>query len=164
MRRRVLFLCTANSSRSILAEAYLNHVAEGRFAAHSAGSHPAGQVNPLALELLEQRGIETAGLRSKNWDEFAQPEAPAINLILNVCDGAAGEACPVWPGRPLTAHWGVADPAAARGSEEEKREAFRRAFLALSRRIDALLALPLDALDSASLKRSLQDIGRSSAA
>jgi arsenate reductase (thioredoxin) len=137
----VLFLCTGNSARSILAEAYLNHAGKGRFKAYSAGSHPGGKVNPFALELLASQGIDTAGVRSKSWDEFAKAGAPAIDLIFTVCDNAANEACPVWPGRPVTAHWGIADPAAVEGSDDEKRKAFRRAFSELSARIDAFLAL-----------------------
>ena len=160
MSRSVLFLCTANSSRSILAEAYLNYSARGRFAAYSAGSHPAGQVNPLALELLAGRGIDTRGLRSKSWDEFARPGAPAIDFVFTVCDGVAGELCPIWPGRPLAAHWGVPDPAAVRGSDVEKRQAFEQAFHALARRVDRFVALPFDTLDPAALKVRLDDIGR----
>lgn len=158
--RAVLFLCTANSSRSILAEAYLNSAGGGRFVAYSAGSHPAGTVNPLALELLAERGIPTAGLRSKSGDEFARPGAPKIDLIFTVCDDAAGEVCPVWPGHPLTAHWGVADPAAACGSEADKRAAFERAFAALAARIDQLIALAVETLDPATLTRRLEAIGR----
>jgi len=136
----VLFLCTGNSARSILAEAYLNHAGKGRFRAYSAGSRPAGKVNPLALELLASKGIDTTGARSKSWDEFAAPGAPRMDMIVTVCDNAAGEACPVWPGKPVTAHWGVDDPAAVTGSDERKREAFQRAFDELSARIDRLLA------------------------
>ena len=135
----VLFLCTGNSARSILAEAYLNSAGQGRFRAYSAGSHPTGKVNPFALELLAQRGVDTAGLRSKSWNEFALPGAPQIDLIFTVCDSAAAEVCPVWPGRPVTAHWGVDDPAAVRGSDDDKRKAFARAFRELSARIDQLL-------------------------
>src|SRR5690348_9107126 len=134
--KAVLFLCTENSSRSILAEAYLNHAAHGRFVAYSAGSHPAGRVNPLALALLAELGIDTAGLRSKSWDEFARPGAPKIDLLFTVCDAAAGEVCPIWPSQPLRAHWGVPDPAAVTGSDGEKRAAFRRAFDTLAGRID----------------------------
>ena len=161
MRRyNVLFLCTGNSARSILAEACLNARGGGRFAAYSAGSHPAGAVNPFALELLERERLPTAGLRSKSWDEFARPGAPEIDFVLTVCDNAAGEMCPVWPGRPVAAHWGVADPAAVRGSDEEKRRAFRKAFAELSARIELMLALPCDRLDRPALSRRLRDIGR----
>jgi arsenate reductase (thioredoxin) len=135
----VLFLCTGNSARSILAEAYLNAAGRERFRAYSAGSHPAGKVNPFALELLRAQGIDTAGLRSKSWDEFAKPDAPRFDFVLTVCDHAAAQPCPVWPGQPVTAHWGVADPAAVQGSDEEKRKAFLKAFTELSRRIDRLL-------------------------
>jgi arsenate reductase (thioredoxin) len=135
----VLFLCTGNSARSILAEAYLNWAGKGRFRAHSAGSHPGGKVNPFALELLEKRGIPTQGLRSKSWDEFVQSGAPTFDFIFTVCDNAAGEVCPIWPGRPRREHWGVADPAAVQGSDEEKRQAFLAAFTQLSGRIDAFL-------------------------
>jgi arsenate reductase (thioredoxin) len=136
----VLFLCTGNSARSILAEAYLNAQGGGRFKAYSAGSRPAGKVNPFALELLAKHRIDTAGLRSKSWEEFALPGAPAVDYIFTVCDNAAGETCPVWPGRPTTEHWGVDDPAAVSGSDQEKRAAFARAFAELSRSIDRFLA------------------------
>jgi arsenate reductase len=135
----VLFLCTGNSARSILAEAYLNFAGGGRFRAFSAGSHPGGTVNPLALELLREKGIPTSGLRSKSWDEFAKPDAPRLDFVFTVCDNAAGEVCPLWPGKPVKAHWGVPDPAAAHGSEAEKRRAFLDAFTLLSGRIDAFL-------------------------
>src|SRR5688572_13963989 len=127
----VLFLCTGNSARSILAEAYLNSAGRGRFGAYSAGSRPAGKVNPYALELLQKNRLPTAGLRSKNWDEFARPGAPQLDFVFTVCDNTAGEACPVWPGQPITAHWGVEDPAAVSGTEQEKRKAFLRAFTEL---------------------------------
>lgn len=153
----VLFLCTGNSARSILAEAYLNAAGKGRFTAYSAGSHPAGKVNPFALELLRQNGIDTSNLRSKRWDEFA---ATKLDFVFTVCDNAAGEVCPVWPGQPITAHWGIADPAAVQGSDEDKRRAFQRAFGELSARIDLLLALPLDRLDRTTLKRRLEEIGK----
>ena len=135
----VLFLCTGNSARSILAEAYLNWAGKGRFRAFSAGSHPGGRVNPLALELLEKENIPTKGLRSKSWDEFAAPGAPRMDYVFTVCDNAAGEVCPLWPGHPVKGHWGVADPAAVQGSDEEKRKAFLAAFTQLSSRIDAFL-------------------------
>ena len=156
----VLFLCTGNSARSILAEAYLNAKGAGRFKAYSAGSHPNGKVNPLALELLSTHRIDAAGSRSKSWDEFARPGAPQIDFVFTVCDNAAGEMCPLWPGKPITARWGVADPAAVAGSNEDKREAFRRAFAELSARIDRLLALPVDKLDRLVLKKKLDEIGR----
>lgn len=156
----VLFLCTGNSARSILAEAYLNAVGKGRFTAYSAGSNPAGKVNPLALELLERNRLPTSGLRSKSWDEFARAAAPQLDFVFTVCDNAAGEVCPVWPGQPITAHWGVADPAAASGTEAERRKAFLRAFTELSTRINLLLALPLDKLDRLTLKRKLEEIGK----
>jgi arsenate reductase (thioredoxin) len=157
----VLFLCTGNSARSILAEAYLNNAGKGRYKAYSAGSHPAGTVNPFAVELLERNRLSTAGLRSKNWEEFARPGAPAIDLILTVCDNAAGETCPLWPGHPITAHWGVADPAAVQGSDEDKRKAFRTAFSELSARINHLLELPIEKIDRHTLKAKLDAIGKS---
>ena len=156
----VLFLCTGNSARSILAEAYLNSAGGRRFAAYSAGSHPAGKVNPFAIELLEKNRLPTAGLRSKSWDEFARPGAPELDFVFTVCDNAAGEACPLWPGQPITAHWGVADPAAVSGPETEKRKAFLRAFSELSTRINLLLALPVAKLDRLTLRRRLEEIGK----
>ena len=138
-RVNVLFLCTGNSARSILAEAYLNSAGRGRCKAYSAGSKPAGKVNPLALELLRENQLPTQGLRSKSWEEFAAPGAPRMDLIFTVCDNAAAETCPIWPGRPVTAHWGVADPAAVRGSDDERRKAFKRAFAELSAKIDRML-------------------------
>ncbi|HEX9396627.1 MAG TPA: arsenate reductase ArsC [Burkholderiales bacterium] len=135
----VLFLCTGNSARSILAEAYLNAEGKGRFRAYSAGSKPGGRVNPYALDLLAKNGIATAGLRSKSWDEFAQPGAPKMDLVITVCDNAAAEACPYWPGAPMSAHWGVADPAAVEGSDEDKRRAFQGTFDELGARIKSLL-------------------------
>jgi len=156
----VLFLCTGNSARSILAEALLRELGEGRFRAHSAGSHPTGRVHPLALELLQQRGLDTAGLRSKSWDELGHAAAPPLHFVFTVCDAAAGETCPVWPGQPMTAHWGVEDPAAAGGPVEERRWAFRRAFLVLQRRIELFTALSLEALDRLSLQTRLDEIGK----
>lgn len=156
----VLFLCTGNSARSILAEATLNAMGQDRFRAFSAGSHPAGQVNPFALELLRKHRLPTDGLRSKSWDEFAQPGAPALDFVFTVCDNAAGEVCPIWPGQPVTAHWGVEDPAAIEGDDETKRRAFLRTYTALARRIELFLALPLDRLDKLTLKRQLDEIGR----
>lgn len=163
MRRplNVLFLCTGNSARSILAEAYLNTRAEGRFRAYSAGSHPSGKVNPFALELLTKDRIDAGRLRSKSWDEFAAPGAPRLDFVFTVCDNAAGETCPLWPGQPISAHWGVADPAAVQGSDEDKRRAFREAFAELSARIDLMLALPIEKLDRHALTARLKEIGES---
>ncbi|MGB7541856.1 MAG: arsenate reductase ArsC [Burkholderiales bacterium] len=155
----VLFLCTGNSARSILAETYLNAAGKGRFAAYSAGSQPVGRVNPFVLELLAKNRLDTSGLRSKSWDEFAQPGAPQMDFVFTVCDQAAGEVCPMWPGQPMTAHWGVDDPAKAGGTDDEKRKAFLAAFSALSTRINLLLNLPLAKLDRLVLKRKLQEIG-----
>lgn len=160
MPTRVLFLCTGNSARSILAEAYLNHAGRGRFEAYSAGSQPTGKVNPYAIEVLRQHGIAPSQPRSKNWSEFAGAGAPPIDLIFTVCDNAAGEACPVWPGRPVGAHWGVPDPAAAVGDDAKKREAFRQAFDSLKRRIDRLIALPVEKMSTTELKSRLNEIGR----
>jgi arsenate reductase len=152
----VLFLCTGNSARSILAEAYLNAAGKGRFKAYSAGSHPAGKVNPLALDLLARNHLDTTGLRSKSWDEFAGPGAPKPDFVFTVCDNAAGEVCPIWPGQSMTAHWGVADPAAVEGTDEAKHRAFMRAFTELSTRID--LFINLSGLDRLSLQKKLDDI------
>ena len=160
MPYNVLFLCTGNSARSILAEAYLDSAGRGRFAAYSAGSHPAGRVNPLALELLAKHRLPTEGLRSKNWDEFARTGAPPMSFVFTVCDNAAGELCPVWPGQPVTAHWGIEDPAAVQGSDEDKRKAFLKAFTQLAARIHLLLNLPIDKLDRMTLKAKLDDIGK----
>lgn len=157
----VLFLCTGNSARSILAEALLNFHGDGRFQAFSAGSHPAGRVNPFALELLERRGIAAAGARSKSWEEFAKPGAPALDMVLTVCDNAAGEVCPVWPGHPMTAHWGVPDPATVQGSRVEQTRAFEEAFRILDRRISLLVGLPIAGLDRASLRQRVREIGKS---
>lgn len=156
----VLFLCTHNSARSILAEAILNQHGAGRFRAFSAGSHPAGQVNPHALDLLERNRFPTAGLRSKNWDEFAAPGAPVMDYVLTVCDKAAGEVCPVWPGQPISAHWGVEDPAAVEGDQEAVNKAFKDAFIVMSRRIALFLSLPIDKLDKMSLRKELAQIGQ----
>jgi arsenate reductase (thioredoxin) len=155
----VLFLCTGNSARSILAEAYLNSVGRGRFRAFSAGSHPSGKVNPLALALLEGNRVATAGLRSKSWDEFAEPDAPKMDFIITVCDQAAGEACPLWPGQFVTAHWGVEDPAAVTGTDEQKRAAFMKAFALLQKRIALLTSLRLEALDALASTQALKRIG-----
>lgn len=158
----VLFLCTGNSARSIMAEALMNHltIGGGRFRAFSAGSHPKGDVNPLALELLQQQRLPIAGLRSKSWDEFAGNAAPSMDFVFTVCDDAAAEQCPVWAGQPITAHWGVPDPAAAVGSDAEKRRAFLDAFLILKRRIELLASLPMDKLRGLELQRELEEIGR----
>lgn len=158
----ILFLCTGNSARSILAEAFLNNTAEnrGRFKAYSAGSYPKGAVNPLALELLGQNRIPIADLRSKSWDEFAAPDAPKMDFVFTVYDQAVREACPYWPGQPMTAHWGVSDPAAVQGSDEQQRRAFRDALMVLSRRIELFISLPLDKLDKLSLEKHLKDIGK----
>lgn len=150
----VLFLCTGNSARSILAEAYLNAKGAGRFVAFSAGSHPAGVVNPFALDLLQKRHIDTENLCSKSWDEFSEPDAPKIDFIITVCDNAAGEVCPVWPGKPTIAHWGTEDPAAVQGTDETKRKAFLKAFTELSSRIDRLISLPVERLGTMALRLS----------
>jgi arsenate reductase (thioredoxin) len=161
-RLEVLFLCTGNSARSILAEAITNKLAvsRGRFRAHSAGSHPKGKVNPFALELLRQTRIPTAGLRSKNWDEFAKPGAPVMDFVITVCDQAAGEQCPFWPGQPMTAHWGMPDPAEVNGTDEQKRRAFSDTANMLRRRIELLASLPLEKLDRLALQTKLRDIGK----
>jgi len=158
----VLFLCTGNSARSILAEAITNYliVGQGRFRGFSAGSHPKGAVNPYALDLLREQGLSVEGLRSKSWDEFAGPEAPVMDFVFTVCDQAAAEACPYWPGQPVTAHWGLPDPAAVEGSDDEIRRAFRDAFLVLKRRIELLASLPLEGLSGLALKERLAQIGR----
>jgi len=157
----VLFLCTGNSARSILAEGLLNSpvIGKGRFKAYSAGSHPTGVVNPFATELLREMKLPTEGLRSKPWDEFAAPEAPALDFVITVCDNAAGEVCPVWPGRPITAHWGVEDPGAVEGSDERKRHAFTATASQLRNRIQIFANLPLEGLDHLTLKQRLGDIG-----
>ena len=155
----VLFLCTGNSARSILAEALIDHWGAGRFKGHSAGSFPRGEVHPLALELLERVHLPTAHLRSKSWDEFARPGAPVMDFVFTVCDQAAGETCPVWPGSPVTAHWGVPDPAAVEGGDAERREAFRQTHLALENRVKLFVALPLDKLDRMAVKRNIDEIG-----
>jgi arsenate reductase len=156
----VLFLCTGNSARSILGEALLNAMGKGRFRAHSAGSHPGGRVNPYAIELLQKNRLATEGLRSKSWDEFAAPGAPALDFVFTVCDSAAAEACPVWPGQPMSAHWGIADPAAVAGEDAAKRKAFLDAYMILQRRISLLTSLPLSKLDKLSLQRKLAEIGK----
>lgn len=156
----VLFLCTGNSARSIMAEAILNAQSAGRFRAHSAGSHAAGTVNPRAIELLLRNHYKTDELRSKSWDEFAAPGAPVMDFVFTVCDQAAAEVCPVWPGQPISAHWGVVDPAAATGDEEKIHRAFNDAFSVLSRRISLLLCLPIDKLSRLALTQEVQNIGR----
>ncbi len=155
----VLFLCTGNSARSIMAEVLLNHLGAGKFRAFSAGSHPGGRVNPFAIEQLARGGLSTEGLRSKSWDEFSQAQSPTLDFVFTVCDNAAGEVCPIWPGQPMTAHWGIEDPAAVCGSEEEIRRAFRLAFSRLSRRISVFLSLPLAKINNMALKSELDRIG-----
>lgn len=157
----VLFLCTGNSARSIMAESLLNQWGRGRFVGYSAGSFPKGEVHPLALELLSHMKVPTAGLRSKSWDEFAAPGAPAMDFVFTVCDNAAGEVCPVWPGQPMTAHWGIADPAAVDGPGKEQRAAFRTAFSELDSRIKIFTSLPIQSLDRIKLQERLDAIGRS---
>jgi arsenate reductase len=156
----VLFLCTGNSARSILAEAILNRRGKGQFKAFSAGSHPKGEVHPLALALLERKGLPTEGLRSKAWDEFGQPGAPKLDFVFTVCDNAAGEVCPIWPGQPMTAHWGQPDPAAVEGTDLDKTNAFREAFRMLERRIEMFTSLPMASLDQLSLGNKVRKIGK----
>jgi arsenate reductase (thioredoxin) len=156
----VLFLCTGNSARSIMAEAIMNHKGRSNFAAYSAGSHPAGQVRPEALRELETARLPTSGLRSKAWEEFSRPDAPKLDFVFTVCDNAANEVCPVWPGQPMTAHWGVPDPAAVRGTEEQVERAFREAFFMLERRISLFLCLPFASIDRLALKKEIDNIGR----
>jgi arsenate reductase (thioredoxin) len=157
----VLFLCTGNSARSIMAEAILNHKGKGQFTAYSAGSHPAGKVRQEALRQIQFARLPTEGLRSKSWDEFAAPGAPKLDFVFTMCDNAAKEQCPYWPGQPMTSHWGVADPAAVKGTPEEIARAFRDAFTVLDRRIGLFLSLPLGALDQLAIQRELESIGRS---
>jgi protein-tyrosine-phosphatase len=156
----VLFLCTGNSARSILAEALINHWGHGKFCGYSAGSHPQGRVHPIALELLNHMRLPVDGLRSKGWDEFAKPSAPVMDFVFTVCDKAAGEVCPVWPGQPITAHWGVEDPAAVQGSDTERWIAFRAVFKALDNRIKIFTSLPLASLDRLKLQQRVDEIGR----
>lgn len=156
----VLFLCTGNSARSIMAEAILNHRGKGRFVAYSAGSHPSGQTRPEALRQIESAGMATAGLRSKSWDEFGERGAPKLDFVFTVCDKAASEQCPYWPGRPMTAHWGIPDPAAVKGTPEEIVKAFHDAFVILDRRIGLFLSLPLATLDQLAIKHQIDSIGR----
>jgi len=155
----VLFLCTGNSARSILAEAILSHKGKPNFRAFSAGSHPAGRIHPGAVRQLESAGLPTAGLRSKSWDEFAKPGAPRMDFVFTVCDNAAAEVCPVWPGQPMTAHWGIPDPGAVAGSDEQIERAFREAFVTLDRRIGLFLSLPLSSLDRLAIKKEVDRIG-----
>ena len=157
----VLFICTGNSARSILAEGLLNQLGGGRFKAYSAGGHPNGRVNPFALSTLRRLHVPADGYRSKNWDEFAQAGAPALDFVFTVCDSAAGEVCPVWPGQPMTAHWGVPDPAAVEGGDEDKARAFMDTAVILKRRIELMLALPIQTLDAMSVRRELRQIGKS---
>ena len=157
----VLFLCTGNSARSIMAESLLNQRGRGRFVGYSAGSFPKGEVHPLALELLSNMKVSTAGLRSKSWDEFAAPGAPHMDFVFTVCDNAAGEVCPVWPGQPMSAHWGIPDPAAVTGSEKDRKAAFRTAFSELDSRIKIFTSLPIRSLDRIKLQERLNAIGRS---
>jgi arsenate reductase (thioredoxin) len=156
----VLFLCTHNSARSVLAEVLLNQLGRGRFKAYSAGSHPSGRVNPFALELLERNRLLAADLRSKGWDEFAGPDAPPLDFVFTVCDQAAGEVCPIWPGQPVSAHWGIEDPAAVQGSDDEKRKVFFKAYNQLQNRLSIFVSLPLEKLDRLALKDKLDEIGR----
>ncbi len=156
----VLFVCTGNSARSIMAEGLLNSMGRGRFVAYSAGSHPTGAVNPFALQTLQTLRIPTDGFRSKNWEEFAKPGAPALDFVFTVCDNAAGEMCPVWPGQPMTAHWGVPDPAAFEGTDEEKARVFMSTAVTLKRRIELMLSLPIKSLDSTAIQREITDIGK----
>jgi protein-tyrosine-phosphatase len=155
----VLFLCTGNSARSVIGEVLLNHWGKGRFHAYSAGSQPKGAINPLTLELLRTMKLPTGSLRSKSWNEFARPDAPRMDFVFTVCDQAAAETCPVWPGQPITAHWGVPDPAAVEGTHEKKKAAFRDAFQRLDTRIKLLLALPIEKLDRLALQREARRIG-----
>jgi protein-tyrosine-phosphatase len=156
----VLFLCTGNSARSILAESLMNHWGRGRFRAFSAGSHPKGQVHPIALELLRKMNMSTEGLRSKSWEEFAVPGAPTLDFVFTVCDNAAAEVCPYWPGQPMTAHWGIPDPAAVEGTDQEKWVAFRTAFKLLDNRVKIFTSLPLASLDRIKLQEQLDSIGK----
>jgi arsenate reductase len=160
-RRNALFLCTGNSARSILAEAILERLGDGRIRAFSAGSHPAGKVHPLTVEVLREHGHDVARFRSKSWEEFETPGAPALDLILTVCDRAAAEACPIWPGNPTTAHWGLSDPAVFEGTDEDRLALFRRTYADIEHRIERLMKLPIESLDREELARSLNEIGGS---
>ena len=156
----VLFICTGNSARSVIAEGLMNELGQGRFKAFSAGSHPKGAVHPLALKTLAMNHVPTDGLRSKSWEEFARPDAPELHFVFTVCDQAAGELCPVWPGQPMTAHWGMPDPAAVAGDDATKEKAFRDTFVTMKRRIELMLSLPLASLDRMAIQKGIQDIGR----
>lgn len=160
MHHNVLFLCTGNSARSILAEAILNHKGAANYTAYSAGSHPTGRVHPYAIAELEKAGLPVANLRSKSWDEFAKPGAPTMDFVFTVCDNAANEICPVWPGHPVTAHWGVPDPASLLGTQQQISRAFFEAYVALERRIELFLSLPLASLDALALKQRATEIGK----
>jgi arsenate reductase len=159
-RYSVLFLCTGNSARSIMAEVMLNHLGGGRFTAYSAGSHPKGTVHPLAIETMQNMGLPVDGLHSKSWEEFARPDAPPLDVIVTVCDDAAGEVCPLWPGKPMTAHWGVEDPAAFQGAEDAQREKFREVALILRQRIERFLSVPLVTIDKRAMQAKLKEIGQ----
>lgn len=155
----VLFICTGNSARSIIAEGLMNQLSHGRFTAYSAGSHPKGAVHPMALHVLKKNGVDVTSFRSKSWDEFAQSNGPEFHFVFTVCDKAAGEVCPVWPGRPITAHWGMPDPAVVEGSESARETAFLQTMIYMRRRIQLLLVLPLASLDRLAIQRELRDIG-----
>ena len=157
--KNVLFICTGNSARSIIAESLMNHFGGGRFRAYSAGSHPRAEVHPLALDALKRVRLPSDGFRSKSWEEFTGPAAPQLDFVFTVCDNAAGEMCPVWPGQPITAHWGLPDPAAVEGSDEVKRKAFSDTVVAMRRRIELMLALPMMSLDRMTIQREVRDIG-----
>lgn len=156
----VLFLCTGNSARSVMAEALLNSLGRGRFKAYSAGSHPAGEVNPFTIELLKKSRHPVADLRSKSWDEFAVPDAPKMDFVITVCDNAAGEVCPIWPGQPMSAHWGFEDPAAFQGPDAEKRRVFQTTFRQIGNRVRLLISLPIEKLDRLSLRQKIKEIGK----
>ena len=158
----VLFLCTGNSARSVFAEAIMNKLGGGKFRAYSAGSHPRGEVHPTTIDCLKKARIPTDGLRSKSWDEFAAPDAPHMHFVITVCDQAAGEVCPMWPGQPMTAHWGFADPVAVEGSEDVKLKAFQQAMYQISNRISIFLSLPMEKLDRLALQEKVRDIGKTS--
>jgi len=159
----VLILCTGNSARSILAEALFNTLGRGRFCAFSAGSHPTGRVNPFAIELVKELGYGTENLRSKSWDEFAWTDSPRLDFVITVCDNAAGEVCPIWPGQPITAHWGFADPAAVEGTDDEKRRAFQRTMQQIRNRVQLFLGLPIETLDRIKIEFAMRKIGEQSA-
>ena len=158
--KNVLFVCTGNSARSIIAEGLMNHLGGKRFRAYSAGSHPKGEVHPLALEALKHFRLPNDGFRSKSWEEFARPDAPQLDFVFTVCDNAAGEMCPVWPGQPMTAHWGLPDPAAVEGTDEIRRKAFHDTVVGMKRRIELMLALPMTSLDRMAIQREVRDIGK----